>query len=197
MKLEMENNIYYHITSIKKLNVGEIIQFGYEYNNFYNEMFNIKHCNSNNKDANEIMLDLFNNKSLTFNSINDFNTVFSTINDNAFVLREIVFEKIRELYYPNLPSRLKCMYVLKTTEEVEIWLNIFKRIKRKPLQIVKLELNGNIFVSNAGLILRKNNSISDKITEAKAYCSSDKTDFIPEYLFSGIATVIEVKSIDE
>lgn len=49
-------------------------------------MFNIKHCNSNDKDANEIMLDLFNNKSLTFNSINDFNTVFSTINDNAFVL---------------------------------------------------------------------------------------------------------------
>lgn len=89
------------------------------------------------------------------------------------------------------------MYVLKTTEEVEIWLNIFKRIKRKPLQIVKLELNGNIFVSNAGLILRKNNSFSDKITEAKAYWSSDKTDFIPEYLFSGIATVIEVKSIDE
>ena len=101
-------NIYYHITSINKLHTGDVIEFGKEYNNFYKEMVNIKHYNSSGKDANDVLLDLFNNKSLVFKSINDLKTVLNTVNDDAFILRELVFEHIRKCYFPECPSRFKC-----------------------------------------------------------------------------------------
>lgn len=193
----MENNIYYHITSIKKMNVGDVLHFENEYNNFYNELISIKHFNNNKNDANEIMTDLFSKKKLTFDSISDFKTVYNTVSDDSFILRELIFEEVRKKYYPNCPSRFKCMFILKTKEEVDEWLNIFKRTKNKPLQIVKLKLDGNVFLGNANFILRKNNSIIDKISAAKSYWSGDKTKLIPEYLFLGTATVIEVMNIDE
>lgn len=179
------------------MNVGDVFYFGNEYNNFYNELINIKHFNNNKKDANEIMADLFSKKNLTFSSINDFKTVYNTVSDDSFILRELIFEEIRKRYYPDCPSRFKCMFVLKTSEEADEWLNIFKRMKNKPLQIVKLKLDGNVFLGNANFIVRKNNSIIDKVNEAKAYWSGDKTGLIPEYLFLGTTTVIEVKNIDE
>lgn len=190
-------NIYYHITSINKLHTGDVIEFGKEYNNFYKEMINIKHYNNSGKDANDVMLDLFNNKSLLFKSINDLKTVLNTVNDDAFILRELVFEHIRKCYFPECPSRFKCMYVLKDRDEVNSWLEIFKRINRKPLQIVKLELEGDVFEGNASLILRQSNSINDKIIQAKNYWSGDKTNLIPEYLFVGKAKVLEVTDINE
>lgn len=171
-------NIYYHITSINKLHTGDVIEFGKEYNNFYKEMVNIKHYNSSGKDANDVLLDLFNNKSLVFKSINDLKTVLNTVNDDAFILRELVFEHIRKCYFPECPSRFKCMYVLKDKDEVNGWLEIFKRINRKPLQIVKLELEGDVFEGNASLILRQSNSINDKIIQAKKTSSNEVWDEI-------------------
>ena len=190
-------NIYYHITSINKLHTGDVIEFGKEYNNFYKEMVNIKHYNSSGKDANDVLIDLFNNKNLVFKSINDLKTVLNTVNDDAFILRELVFEHIRKCYFPECPSRFKCMYVLKDKDEVNGWLEIFKRINRKPLQIVKLELEGDVFEGNASLILRQSNSINDKIIQAKNYWSGDKTNLISEYLFVGRAKVLEVTDINE
>ena len=178
-------NIYYHITSINKLHTGDVIEFGKEYNNFYKEMVNIKHYNSSGKDANDVLIDLFNNKNLVFKSINDLKTVLNTVNDDAFILRELVFEHIRKCYFPECPSRFKCMYVLKDKDEVNGWLEIFKRINRKPLQIVKLELEGDVFEGNASLI------------QAKNYWSGDKTNLISEYLFVGKAKVLEVTDINE
>ena len=89
------------------------------------------------------------------------------------------------------------MYVLKDKDEVNGWLEIFKRINRKPLQIVKLELEGDVFEGNSSLILRQSNSINDKIIQAKNYWSGDKTNLIPEYLFVGKAKVLEVTDINE
>lgn len=184
------NNIYYHINSYKKYNAGDIIGIGDDYNFMAKEMFNAKYFNSDGIDANEIMIQMKKNNNLTFNN-EDFEVVKNTISNDSFVIRELIFEEIRKELFPDKPSRLKCLFLSKTLDENSEWESIFKRINRKPLQLLKLEVEGNIFEGDSSLILRQNNSIDDKVNQAKEYwsCTSAK---IPEYLFTGKAKVIEI-----
>ena len=184
------NNIYYHINSYKKYNAGDIIGIGDDYNFMAKEMFNAKYFNSDGIDANEIMIQMKKNNNLTFNN-EDFGVAKNTISNDSFVIRELIFEEIRVELFPNKPSRLKCLYLFKTLEENNEWESIFKRINRKPLQLLKLEVEGNIFEGDSSLILRQNNSIDDKVNQAKEYWSNTNAK-IPEYLFTGKAKVIEI-----
>lgn len=190
----MLNNIkdetYYHINTGQNLQVGDILEIGKRFNNFYYEIYNIEHL-ENGKDANRYLIDMKKGKNLVLN--NDIaNLIFKTVNDSAMITRELMFEEVRKELNPNLPSRLKCLYVCKTKKEIKDWINIFRRTNKKDFQIVKLKLTGSIFVGDASFILRQNISLNRKKEQAKMYWNGEKKDKINEYLFVGTAVVEDI-----
>ena len=190
----MLNNIkdetYYHINTGQNLQVGDILEIGKRFNNFYYEIYNIEHL-ENGKDANRYLIDMKKEKNLVLN--NDIaNLIFKTVNDSAMITRELMFEEVRKELNPNLPSRLKCLYVCKTKKEIKDWINIFRKTNKKDFQIVKLKLTGSIFVGDASFILRQNISLNRKKEQAKMYWNGEKKDKINEYLFVGTAVVEDI-----
>lgn len=183
--------IYYHINTGKKLLIGDTLDIGNTYNNFYHEIYNTEYLN-NNKDANECLLEMQKNKTLTFKNVTEANLVFKTVNDSAMITRELIFEEARKEINPELPSRFKCLYVCQNINEINNWLEIFKRTDKTNIQIVKLELTGNIFCGDASLILRQNISLNKKKEQAKKYWNGIKDKSINEYLFIGTARVIDI-----
>ena len=64
-------------------------------------------------------------------------------------LRELAMEQIRREKYPQLPSRMNCLYVSKTMEEAEMWARLFVQWGRPTWHIVKVELKGGLFEGDA------------------------------------------------
>ena len=188
------DEIYYHIHSQSQLGqdlqVGDTLEIGQKFNNFYYEIYNIEHL-ENGKDANQHLVDMKKEENLELNN-DTANLIFKTINDNAMITRELMFEEVRKELNINLPSRLKCLYVCKTKREVKDWINIFSRTNKKDFQILKLKLTGDIFIGDASFILRQNISLNRKKEQAKMYWSGEKKDNINEYLFIGTAVVEDI-----
>lgn len=192
---KVKNEIYYHINSSKPFNIGDILNVGLKYNNFYYEIYNIKHS-FNNMDANEILLKMKQEHRLLLDK-NEASIIFNTINDDAMITRELMFEEVRKEINSKLPSRLKCLYVCENQEEVENWLDIFKRTNKKTYQILKLKLTGDIFIGDASFILRQNISLNEKREQAKLYWSGARKNNINEYLFTGKAEVVDIFDVDK
>lgn len=188
------DEIYYHIHSQSQLGqnlqVGDTLEIGQKFNNFYYEIYNIEHL-ENGKDANQHLVDMKKEENLELNN-DTANLIFKTINDNAMITRELMFEEVRKELNINLPSRLKCLYVCKTKREIKDWINIFSRTNKKDFQILKLKLTGDIFIGDASFILRQNISLNRKKEQAKMYWSGEKKDNINEYLFIGTAVVEDI-----
>src|SRR5574344_1764045 len=119
------DEIYYHINTGLKLKVGDTLKIGEKFNNFYYDIYNTEHVEKE-KDANQYLIDMKKEQNLILdNSIANF--IFKTVNDDAMITRELMFEEVRNEINFNLPSRLKCLYVCKTKEEIKDWISIFKR----------------------------------------------------------------------
>lgn len=184
------DEIYYHINTGLKLKVGDTLKIGEKFNNFYYDIYNIEHLEKE-KDANQYLIDMKKEQSMILdNSVA--NLVFRTVNDDAMITRELMFEEVRKEINFNLPSRLKCLYVCKTKEEIKNWIGIFKRTNKRDFQILKLKLTGKIFIGDASFILRQNISLNKKKEQAKMYWNGERKANINEYLFVGDAIVEEI-----
>ncbi len=188
---KVNKRLYYHINTEKKLNVGAILNIGETYNNFYYEIYNSEHL-LDRKDANEILINKRKNKDYNITDIEEFKLIYETINNSAMITRELIFEEVRKEINNELPSRLKCLYVCNSLEEIEEWLNIFKRTNKKDYQILELELTGKVFTGDASYILRQNRSLNKKREQAKEYWASKKINNQSETLFEGIAIVRKI-----
>lgn len=189
--INVNEEIYYHINTGKKLNIGDILEIGNKYNNFYYEIYNTEHL-INEKDANEYLSDMKRKHTLSFENNEKAILISKTVNDYAMITRELMFEEVRKQINNELPSRLKCLYVCKTEEEINTWLEIFKRTNKKDYQILKLKLTGKIFEGDASFITRQNISLNNIKEQAKLYWNKTKKDNIMEYLFEGKAIVEEI-----
>ena len=89
---------------------------------------------------------------------------------------------------------MKCLYVCESMEDINKWLEIFKRTnkKNKDYQIVKLELTGKCVTLDASYVLRQNISLNKKREQAKSYWNGEVKDDEKEVLFEGIAVVKEI-----
>lgn len=188
---EINKKTYYHINTGNKLNVGDILNIGDRYNNFYHEIYNSESL-LDEKDANEILIDKRKNKNYIIKDIDEFKLIYETINNSAMITREIIFEEVRKEINNELPSRLKCLYVCESLNEIEEWLNIFKRTNKKDYQILELELTGKVFTGDASYILRQNISLNKKREQAKKYWNGNKINNHNETLFEGIAVVKKI-----
>ena len=184
----IKNKIYYHINTGNKLNVGDVLNIGNRYNNFYYEIYNSEYLLEG-KDANEILINKRKNKDYIINDMDELKLIYETINNSAMITRELIFEEVRKEINHELPSRLKCLYVCDSLEEIEQWLNIFKRTNKKDYQILELELTGKVFTGDASYILRQNISLNKKREQAKEYWNGNKINSYNETLFEGTAIV--------
>ena len=191
--MKVEDKIYYHVNSYKELNIGDVLVFD---NNTHNQMYETVYNSSyklNNMDANELLLTKKRNKDKDL-SYEEFDLVLSTVNNDAYVMRELALESIRKEYYPEYPSRLNCLYLTDKLEDAIKWVDILKRNKKNAVQILTLKVSGNIFEGDGSLMKRLNLSYNEHLENAKMYWSN-ATDNKDEILFTGTATVIDIKDI--
>ncbi len=111
-------------------------------------------------------------------------------------LRELAMEEVRKEKYPDYPSRLSSLYISNTLSEAEKWYNLFIELGRPTYSIVKVEVDGNIYIGDAnncfdGTIDReKNLELAEKYWKYKENIEGKEP--IVEILASGKIKVIEI-----
>lgn len=189
----IDKKIYYHINTGDELEVGNIIDMRNRYNKFHDEIYDSEYL-LDGMDANMLLVNKRRNKEYANFDMDEFRLVFETVNNSAMVTRELIFEEVRKEVDTELPSRMKCLYVCENMEDINKWLEIFKRTnkKNKDYQIVKLELTGKCVTLDASYVLRQNISLNKKREQAKSYWNGEVKDDEKEVLFEGIAVVKEI-----
>ena len=184
----VNNEEYYHIDYNNNLQIGEV--YNTKENGLYEELYNGE-CSFDGKDAIEI-LNAKRKSNDTNLSVDELNLIYNTLGNQAFVTRELMFEKVRKEVDESLPSRLKCLFVCKDLEEIKLWIDILKRNKKEDYKVYKVKLDGKIFCGNASLVLRQTVSLDKKIEQARKYWSSNNnSNLMSEYLFEGKFEVVE------
>ena len=191
--MKISKEIYYHANSGYEVNIGDILIFnGDKYNKMYEGIYNSE-FKLNGLDANELLINKKKNIDYSL-SPEELEMVINTVNNDAYVLRELALEEIRKTKYPSYPSRLNALYVTKNKEDAFTWSSILKRNKKVCKQILTLELTGELFVGDGNIIKRQNISFQKQLDNADIYWSG-KTSENPEYLFYGEARVVDIENI--
>lgn len=192
--MKVNKEIFYHAYSGEKVNVGDVLVFNSgTRNKMYDEVYNNEY-KIDGIDANELLINKKRNKERLL-SFNEFELLLNTVNNDAFVLRELALEEVRKSKYPSYPSRLSCLYITKTKEEAINWIKILKRNKKKCKQVLTLELTGEIFCFDGNLMKRLNVSYQKHLDNAELYWNSINSNN-SEILFYGEAKVIKIANID-
>lgn len=190
--MQVKDLILYQVATDRNYKVGDKIHFENNPNGQEDKCLNL----SFNKDGQPL-------HSLGFSSINkgifknkkllvDLSTALSNYD---FIIREFALEEVRKTYFPNLPSRFRCMFL---SEDETTCLNNFKDfVKHKTnsnLQAIKVKVNGEIhFVKDYG-VSRLGLSFNEYKAEAKKYWSQDQnsTTKAKEILFIGDVEIVEI-----
>ena len=108
------------------------------------------------------------------------------------ITREYVLEQVRKEKYSDYPSRMFCLYCVRTLEDTKGWVEVFRLMKRPVLQIVKMKATGKIFDGDARHVLRDALSLNHKIELAENYWKAQGEKKIKESLFEGTVEVVEI-----
>ena len=173
----IENKVYYHIQNeqwkCQSLQIGQTIFVGrkknpfveyYDHTNFtiqdpqtkrwysYNQIANsmVKYINTKKKD--EHLVNFYH-----FNPEETVKELTNVLQDYILLVREWIFEEVRMEFFPNLPSRQRCLWVIPENEtSIQYWWNAMNkgRNENKFWRILKLELTGKIYRTNQQYLLR-------------------------------------------
>ena len=168
---------FYHVVTEKPMYVGQHIVFDENHHNGVWQRVNEKI---------DIVCDIYNNTK----KYKDIELEHHT----SVALRELALEQVRVEKYPNYPSRMACLYVSKTLEEAEKWFDYFVSLGRPTFQIVKLQVNGNMFYGDAENCFDGKLSEKENLILAEKYWKNE--DFnessIIEMLVDGDIEVVEI-----
>ena len=193
--MKVNKEIYYHANSGEIVKGGDTLVFNSKtHNKMYHEVYKSE-FKIDKIDANELLIEKKRNHNKNL-SIEELELILNTVNNDAFIMRELALEEVRKEKYPNYPSRLNCLYVTKTKEDAINWSNILKRNNKECKQILTLELTGELFIGDGDLIKRQNKSYQKHIETAEKYWKSEIIS-TSEYLFYGKAKVIKIENIKE
>lgn len=200
---------FYHITYLKEYNtfaefvLNDEITVGESFNPFYNYLYTDDHHSRTVMAGGDPQRVHFSteldalSKGLC-NGYPDPTKLIPYLNRNFHDLynlnRELILENIRIKNYPEMPSRLTCLWVVKSLEEASIWSSHFSGGEN--LKLITLESNNDPVKVDSKLIPLPHDSLKIKEEKAHAYWSGQesKTPMI-EYLFQGKATVKEIKEV--
>jgi len=177
----------------EKFEVGQKLVFKAETNNrLYDFFFKKEFINSDGKDALQAI-----NAGISSNGLQlgkeDTNLLLKYNDITIRGVRELVVEMVRLKNYANYPSRLNCLYVSESYEDIVKWKKIFNSYKRNIVQIVKINANGNYFAGD-GDLLPKEDAISfdKKINQAIKYWENKSKPTLPEVLVDGNIEIVQI-----
>lgn len=171
--------VYYHVVTDRPMILGQVLIFDENHHSgVYKRVYELE----------DKVNDIYNNPKSYENVELDHHL--------KVALRELAIEEIRKEKYPEYPSRLASLYVSKTLEEAEKWYNLFIEWGRPTYSIVKVSVDGNIFVGDAyncfdGTIDKKKNlELAENYWKYKT--NQEGKEPIVEILASGKIKVIEI-----
>jgi len=183
----------YHIVTNKEMNIGQIIDFDRnQKNTLYRFFFEREIFNSKDEDFIQILYNHFSSEGLHLNK-EDAKVVTEYTDQTIRAIREVITEMVRLQEYPEYPSRLSCLYAVKSYEEALKWKELFDTYNRKVIQIVKLRVAGNYFEGDGNLLPKADGvSFSRKIEQAREYWKGNVKNELPELLINGKIEVVEI-----
>lgn len=111
-------------------------------------------------------------------------------------LRELALEKVRSKICPDAPSRMGCLYVSETLQESEEWAKSFINWGRPTYSIVKLIIDGNVFIGDAWNCFDATLNEEYNMLLAEKYWRNEANNFskppIKEILVNGDIEVVEI-----
>lgn len=189
-----DNELFaYHIVTNKKMELGQIIHFDDDqHNTLYRFFFEKELVNSKGDDSLRILQDHYTNDGLHLNKA-DAEVVSRYMGQTIRAIREVITEMVRLQDYPQLPSRLSCLYAAKTYGDALKWKELFDSYNRKVLQIVKLRVKGNCFEGDANLLPKEDGvPFAQKIAQANEYWTGNSKNELPELLINGEIKVVDI-----
>lgn len=175
---------FYHVVTGKAMKLSQEIVFDdVHHSDMYKRVYNFE----------KVVRDIYDNPDKYKDNEFDHHT--------KVALREFALEEVRKKKFPNYPSRLASLYVSKTLEEAEGWYNSFVRLGRPTYQIVKVEVDGNVFTGDAcncfdGTINKQYNLEKSEIYwTAKDNQNGEKPVY--ETIVDGKIKVVEIVKINE
>lgn len=171
----IEDKVYYHIQRKTAYNrepfwgIGQVIFIGEEKKPF-NKYFD-NYPPNNNQDVTSLSM---------------------AIGYYQKLIRETVFEEVREDFFPNFPSRLSCLWVIpENMESINYW---WGQITAEERVILKLKLTGKIHKVNQSYLTLNYGSLNHYRQLAFRYWSgtSGNNECENEYLFEGFAEVVDI-----
>ncbi len=168
----MAKKYYYHLVSHNKFKVGDTLEIGTRGNGMWHDIY----------ESNQM-------KELTDKD--------RIIEEYDFIVRELAAEEVRKEEFPNLPSRLKCLYICDNIENCKKRVEKFKGLNVDVTQIIKISLSEEPYAVNAKLFPKIRASYNEYKEYARNFFKSMKKGgkSEDEYLFVGTLTVEEVFEI--
>lgn len=112
--------------------------------------------------------------------------------------RELFLENIRLSYFPEKPSRLKCIWLGKDQKLIEKWVNEFEGNINVRVRVVLLEINGNTATLDSQLLPKQSDPHADWHEKSMKYWAGEQTESpILETLFIGNCVVREVWEMEQ
>jgi hypothetical protein len=117
------------------------------------------------------------------------------LKDYLILVREWIFEEIRKEFFPNLPSRQRCLFVIPNDVQS---LNYWRNTLGKNGNILKLELTGKLHRANQLHLDLTTDNLDHIRGKAFKYWAgaSGSNSAEDEYLFEGFAKVLEIVSVE-
>lgn len=171
--------IYYHVVTERPIQLGQEVIFDYNHHScLYDRVYafkdKVEEIYKNPKDYKNIELD----------------------HHLKVALRELAMEEVRKAKYPEYPSRLASLYVSKSLEEAEKWYNMFIEWGRPTFSIVKVEVDGNVYVGDAWNCFEGTIDKNKNLELADDYWKYEKNNMekepIVEILVNGKIKIIEI-----
>lgn len=129
-----------------------------------------------------------------FKPLNTLKEAIDSLGNTIKLNRELVFESIRKEFYPELPSRQKCIWLIPDNEKsLEFWKNtVYNRHRR----IFKVTVDGNVHRAAHKWLIGGTFSINEWNKLAHSYWKSEDSGRIDdEILFEGKIRIIKAVSV--
>lgn len=170
---------YYHLVSDNTFKVGDKIEIGKSGNGMWKDVYASTIIKNNPK--NELEKD-------------------EILSQYDFILGELAAEELRCEEFPNLPSRLKCLYLCDSKQAVEKrvkkFSKIYNAIGREVTQIIKVSVDNEPYACTQDFLLKtKSNFLEYKDLARKFFLGMKKGSKANFYMFVGTLTVEKVYKI--
>ena len=191
--VKVKNLILYQVATDRNYKVGDKYIFGETDNGQAYHVYNTVYQDENHQPLhvvgfNNLKRGIFKNKKLLID-------LSQALSKYDFALRELALEEVRQEQFPQLPSRMKCMFL--TDDEKECLDNLpkFANVGYGSLfQAVAVKVCGTIFFARDFVVARKGLSINQYKEQAVKYWSQDQNSKTKakEILFIGEAEIVEI-----